>query len=55
MPAPGASVTDLKGAAKQIPVALRRYQDIAKEVTILVDSLTHRSVATAVLTDPTQL
>ncbi len=54
-PAPGAPVADQTAAAARIPVALRRYQDIAKEVTILVDSLTHRSVATAVLLDPTKL
>jgi hypothetical protein len=50
-----APVANLTAAATSIPVALRRYQDIATEVTILVQSLTHRSVKTAVLIDPTKL
>jgi hypothetical protein len=53
--AAAAPVTNLAAAATSIPVALRRYQDIAKEVKILVESLTHRSVKTAVLLDPTKL
>jgi len=52
---PASAVLDKANASARIPVALGRYKEVADEVRILVESLSHRDIKAKVLADPFNL